>query len=254
MEPAYAERFATIADAETYDRVEYAAGSYASSIWALQRPFLARLVEGAGAPGGERALLDFACGTGRVLASVEGLATHAAGIDISPAMVELARRRCTRARLHVGDLVADPGLLPGPFDVITAFRFLLNVDPEVRLPVLAALRGRLRRPGGILIVNAHGNSRSMRHPAIAWKRLRRRLSPAPPPPGEMLAEMGPAETRDLLARAGLAVEAQHGFGVVPPTLYRTPLRGLARAIDGLAAARPLARSVSVDLLFVCRAA
>ena len=56
-------------------------------------------------------------------------------IDVSPDMLALAGARCPRARLIRGDVTTTPGLAPGPFDLITAFRFFLNAEPfspEVR--------------------------------------------------------------------------------------------------------------------------
>ena len=67
-------------------------------------------------------LLDFACGTGRVLACVEPLARTVDGIDISENMVAVARKRCQRARLQER----------------------LNIVLKRRLLLLAKLRCRLR--------------------------------------------------------------------------------------------------------------
>ena len=121
-------------------------------------------------------LLDFACGTGRVLAKLEPEVAVADGIDISPEMVAVARTKCTKARLQVGDILTQPELLQKNYDVITAFRFLLNVEPEIRRRALRRLREVIRAPHGLLVVNVHGNSRSLRHPAIMWRRWRERCA------------------------------------------------------------------------------
>lgn len=68
-------------------------------------------------PAGQR-VLDLGCGTGRLLASLEP--SRGVGVDLSPAMIEEARRRYPGLEFHVGD-VEDPAVLDrlgGPFDAI----------------------------------------------------------------------------------------------------------------------------------------
>jgi SAM-dependent methyltransferase len=164
---SYANRFQARDDVASYDLKEYGAGSYSSRIWELERPQLVQiLLQHQAAVGRSLTLLDFACGTGRVLACLEPNVVSADGIDISPEMVAVARTKCAKARLQVGDILTQPELLQQNYDVITAFRFLLNVEPEIRRRALRRLREVIRAPHGLLVVNLHGNSRSLRHPAI----------------------------------------------------------------------------------------
>lgn len=247
MTISYSNRFQQLEAVNAYETAEYAPGSYSSQIWALQRPVLEKLLADfrRDHPGPLR-LLDFACGTGRVLASLENFADTADGLDISENMVAVARTRCTKARLQVGDIFANPGLLNGPYDVISCFRFLLNVESALRQRVLVRLREVLRPSNGLLLVNVHGSSRSLRHSAILWRRWRDRR------PDSMLNEMSPGEARRLLWDTGFEVVRQFGFGVLPPTLYRTPLRGIAYAGDRLCAGENFWKNISIDLLYVCR--
>jgi SAM-dependent methyltransferase len=245
----YSSRFQEPAAVADYDTKEYAAGSYASFIWDLQRPVLEKVIANfRKTHSGPVRLLDFACGTGRVLATVEPLVDAAEGVDISANMVEIARKKCRSARLQVGDILAQPELLPAKYEIITSFRFLLNVEPELRRRMLQKLRGVLREPDGLLVVNVHGNSRSLRHPAILWRRWRERANPS----GAMLNEMSPAGTKQLLRDSGFQIVHQFGFGMLPPTLYRTPLRGAAMAADKFFAGENRWRDCFIDLLFVCR--
>jgi predicted RNA binding protein YcfA (HicA-like mRNA interferase family) len=162
-------------------------------------------------------------------------------------MIELARTKCVASRLFVGDILAQPELIQKKYDVITAFRFLLNVEPEIRPRALRRLR-EIIQADGWLILNVHGNSRSLRHPAILWRRWRERARPS----GAMLNEMSPAKIRQLLLESGFQVVRQFGFGMLPPTLYRTPLRGLAAAADKTLTGKNWCRNCSIDLMFVCR--
>lgn len=246
----YSNRFQDRAAVEDYEDKEYGAASYASQVWQWQRLAVEALVrEFRRAHPGPVRLLDFACGTGRVTAALEPLVDEATGVDISENMVSRARAKCRRAQLKTGDILAQPDLLPDRYDLVTAFRFLLNVEPEVRQRVLRRLR-EVIHPAGRLIVNVHGNSRSLRHPAIVWRRWRERRQPS----GAMLNEMSPAETRALLAGCGFQIVRQMGFGILPPTLYRTPLRGPAAWVDRSLSGKHGWSGLAIDLLYVCRPA
>lgn len=249
MSVSYSDRFQQKTAVDDYESQEYAAQSYASRIWQLQRPVLERILTDYRR---ERAaplrLLDFACGTGRVLACLEPLVAEANGIDISESMVAVARTKCAKAQLQVGDILAHPELLQPGYDVISCFRFILNVEPEMRERVLARLRRVLRQPDGLLLVNVHGNSHSLRHPAILWRRWREQAAKT----DAMRNEMSPAEVKMLLHQSGFKIVRQFGFGVLPPTLYRTPLRRLAAAVDQSLAGDNWLRNASIDMLFVCQ--
>ena len=245
----YSDRFLKKEAVAAYEAGEYGAGSYSSFIWDLQRPVLERIVaDYRRTQSGPVRLLDFACGTGRVIASLEPLVDTAEGIDISENMVEIARKKCRAARLHVGNILSPPDMLQKQYDIITGFRFLLNAEPELRIRVLERLREVLREPDGLLVVNVHGNSRSFRHPAIVWRRWRERTKKK----GAMLNEMSPAGAKQLLCECGFEIVRQFGFGMLPPTFYRTPLRGAAAAVDKCFAGDNGWRDCAIDLLFVCR--
>ena len=245
---SYSTRFQKQTDVEAYEHQEYGPNSYSSIAWQWQRPVVEQVIrdfqKGRSAP---CRLLDFACGTGRVLSCVESLVDLAEGVDVSENMVNLARAKCRKAQLKVGDILSQSRLLHGHFDIITTFRFLLNVEAAVRERILRKLREVIQAPDGLLLLNVHGNSRSLRHPAIVWRRWRERSHPS----GAMLNEMSPGETKTLLNASGFRVVRQFGFGMLPPTLYRTPLRLPAAATDRLFAGENLWRNVSIDMMFVC---
>jgi SAM-dependent methyltransferase len=249
MSISYSDRFQAQGAVDAYDANEYGSGSYASAIWQMQQPVLTQILKDfrRARPGPVR-LLDFACGTGRVLTSLEPLVDSAEGIDISENMVAAARSKGVKARLQVGDILTNLELLGQGYDLISCFRFLLNVEPEMRLRILRRLRAVLRAPDGRLLVNVHGNSRSLRHPAILWRRRHGRTEKA----DAMLNEMSPGETKKLLRESGFQVVRQFGFGILPPTLYRTPLRKAALAVDCSLAGDHGWKDWSIDMLFVCR--
>jgi SAM-dependent methyltransferase len=247
----YSQRFQGTGAGSSYDSGEYGAGSHSAFLWELQRPVLAETVRQLRAEARRPlSLLDFACGTGRVLSCLEPLVESSEGIDISPQMLEVARTRCARSRLQAGDILTQPEVLGKNYDVITLFRFLLNVEPEVRGPILRRLREVIREPDGLLVANVHGNSRSLRHPAIVWRRWHAHSQPG----GMMLNELSPGAARALLRDCGFRVVRQFGFGILPAAFHRSSLRGLAAVLDRSLAGDNWSRNWSVDLLFICRPA
>ncbi|MGC9942979.1 MAG: class I SAM-dependent methyltransferase [Verrucomicrobiota bacterium] len=248
MTISYSARFQTKDAVESYDAQEYAAGGYSASIWQLQRPFVENFLSNfRRLKTRPNRLLDFACGTGRVLACVEQFADKADGIDISENMIAVARTKCRHAQLQVGDILASPELLQKDYDVITCFRLLLNLEPEMRGRILRQLRSVIKASGRLL-VNVHGNSRSSRHPAIVWRRWRERTQKT----GAMLNEMSPAETERLLWECGFQIVRKFGFGILPPLFYRTALRPAAFAIDSFLAGENGLKNWSVDIIYICR--
>ncbi|MDT8369919.1 MAG: class I SAM-dependent methyltransferase [Longimicrobiales bacterium] len=110
-------------------------------------------------PGVPPRYLDFACGTGRITEVVAPMASSVTGVDVSRSMLTVAESKLPSATFLEADLTRGPAEL-GPFDLVTAFRFFGNADPELRTAALTALN-RLQPTGGILVLNNHRNPRSV---------------------------------------------------------------------------------------------
>lgn len=246
----YSNRFATSDAVSSYEGAEYAPDGYAALIWELQKPFIHEILEAQDKGPGSCRLLDFACGTGRVLSFCEGFCAVSDGLDISAAMLERASERCQQSRLVVGDICTEAILLESPYNIITAFRFLLNAEPPLRVAVLEQLRRRIHSEHGILIVNMHGNSASARHFPLWLRRLRARVNPAKHQE-VMMTEMSLAETRALLRDAGFRVIREIGFGVVPGFLYRSSLKPICHWLDRRLCGSNFFKNISIDVIFVC---
>jgi O-antigen/teichoic acid export membrane protein/SAM-dependent methyltransferase len=204
--------------------------------WLVEQQLLADIIRTSVAPL-PQAVADFACGTGRVL---EFLCRHfpsPVGIDISPDMLALAHDRCPQATVILGDVTSSPGLAPGPFDLITAFRFFLNAEPDLRGEVLAWMRGSLR-PGGMVVANFHLNPLSLR-----GAYLRARMTPSARPP-----MMSAKDAGQLFAAHGFAVRRILGYSFLPyrragqTLLAPTARRGVEMRLAGTKALRPVAGS------------
>ena len=104
-------------------------------------------------PAPVQALLDLGAGTGRMLELLAPRAVRAVGVDLSPAMLNLARARLEEhnlrnVQLRQGDVYAPP-VERGAYDLIVIHQVLHFLDEPGRALAEAA---RLLRPGGRLLV------------------------------------------------------------------------------------------------------
>jgi predicted TPR repeat methyltransferase len=225
---------------ESYDRA-FRENPYRAVVWGLEQKILDRILRRflAGRP---VRLLDFACGTGRVLAFLEDRVTRSTGIDISPVMLEVARRQVKKSTILEVDLTQKDVLAAEQFDLVTAFRFFPNAEPPLRRDVMAAITRHLA-PGGYVVFNNHLNTASLfYHLAKVLAR------------GESEG-MSTAEVEDLVKGAGLRIVAAYGIGLLPATdnhpLLPRPLLAMAeRAFFACGFFRPLCQ----DIIFVCERA
>ena len=104
--------------------------------------------------------LDAACGTGRITQVVAPLAREAMGVDVSASMLDVARSKGIEADLVCVDLAELSSYSDKKFDLVTAFRFFPNAEPELRLRVISALT-ELMHPGALFIFNNHQNDASL---------------------------------------------------------------------------------------------
>jgi SAM-dependent methyltransferase len=246
---SYPSRFLERDAAVDYEHREYGVNSYSAAVWALQAPLVKKLLREIQQKDPTGRHLDFACGTGRITRLTEDIFPEVDALDISPAMIELARVTCSRARFYVGNVLENPDLCRGPYASASTFRLILNLDPQLRVPILTELNRRLK-PGGRLLINLHGNRQSLRQPAILWKRWR--LGKGTAKEGVMLNDMSLREVEQCLAASNFVVEEIYGTGILPPTIYRLGLRSLWSGIDSWLSGIGLLKPFLVDLIFVCR--
>ena len=143
---------------------------------------------------------DVGCGPGRITAHLHERGVDAFGIDLSPAMVEVARRDHPALRFEVGSMT-DLDLADASLAGLVAWYSLIHVPDEEIGPVLAHFR-RVLRPGGLLLVSFHvGDESRLKtegyggHPMKVHVHRRR-----------------PGRVADWLDDAGFAVEAQMTLG------------------------------------------
>ena len=96
---------------------------------------------------------DVGCGPGHVTDYLHEAGLDAFGIDLSPAMVAIARRDHPGLRFDVGTMT-DLDLADGSLAGLVAFWSVIHVPDEAVPGVLAGFR-RVLRPGGLLLVGFH---------------------------------------------------------------------------------------------------
>src|SRR5690606_32435128 len=140
-----------------YD-LRFTRNPHRAMMWAMERDVLDEIVREC-LGGRVTAYLDFACGTGRIVAHVEEYADYAAGVDVSADMLELARARTQRAELIECDMTRSSCFSDRSFQLITAFRFFPNAQAELRRDVMAVLVSLLDKDG-FIVFNNHLNASS----------------------------------------------------------------------------------------------
>ncbi|MFI6470526.1 class I SAM-dependent DNA methyltransferase [Streptomyces sp. NPDC050516] len=145
-----------LADTRTsYDTV---AASYADQLRDLldetpyERSVLALFSELVRATGGGP-VVDVGCGPGRITAHLRGLGMDAFGIDLSPAMVETARREHPGLRFEVGSMT-DLELADASVAGLVAWYSLIHI-PDGKVGLVFAHFRRVVRPGGLVLLSFH---------------------------------------------------------------------------------------------------
>jgi SAM-dependent methyltransferase len=240
----YTEVFQNDRAVDKYDEVQYAADSHSTAVNVRQRRYLRRLVRDA-FPQQSPTQHDFACGTGRAVELLHGLVRAAHGYDTSPQMIARARLNGHFADWHV---VAPDGPVPAPAptggpSIVTVFRLLLNVPEDVRDRAVAfAARALPTYTSGLLVIQNHGSTRSLRH-------LRHRTKTGDP----WFSELSDEQVYELLDRHGFALVGRRGFSIFPRGWYRPRLtRPLVRWLDTMLCASRLLDRYAADVLYIAR--
>ena len=187
-------------------------------------------------------LLDFACGTGRVAGALEDQVRSATGVDVSESMLDVARAKLQRTELINANLLDEPVLQGRRFNLITAFRFFVNAEPDLRRGALRALEPLLTQDGHFVFNNHHNAGAIYSRLARAHHRLRRR------PPHVTLSL---DECEKLLAEVGLEFERVYPVGLLHIPHVNLP-HALYRSVDRLASTSNLLTAQSESPIIVAR--
>lgn len=230
----------TAGKGKSYDK-SFKKYPYRAFIWKYEQTILDRIIK-QHYYNREINYLDFACGTGRILAYLEDRASTAIGIDISTSMLDVAKRNVKRATLIQADITRDDILANCKYNLITAFRFFPNAQNSLRSEAITTLANSLSNDGYI-IFNSH------KSPLSLLNRLRRFLRRASYERGGMTFH----EAQGLAKKAGLKIVKVYHGGLLPIAENRfILLTPFLRFIESIASACPFCKDLSQYLIFVCK--
>jgi SAM-dependent methyltransferase len=188
---------ATLAAFESsYDRV---ADEYARRIYdelqhkPLDRHLLDQLVQRVGNLG---PICDLGCGPGHVARYLHTQGAAVLGVDLSPGMVEVARRLNPAINFQTGNLLALD-VADNVWGGIAAFYSLIHIPRQEVIQALCELR-RVLKPGGHLLIAFHMGDQTV-HLAEWWDK----------PVTLDFHFFQPAELSDYLAQAGFVQVETH---------------------------------------------
>ncbi|MEV6349702.1 class I SAM-dependent methyltransferase [Actinoplanes sp. NPDC051851] len=125
----------------------------------FQRGIFALFAELVRAQGdGKGPVADVGCGPGRITAHLHDIGLDAFGVDLSPGMIEVARREHPGLRFEVGSMTAldiPDASLTG----VLAWFSLIHV-PDAQVPAVLAEFHRVLAPGGALLIGFHAGEGS----------------------------------------------------------------------------------------------
>jgi demethylmenaquinone methyltransferase/2-methoxy-6-polyprenyl-1,4-benzoquinol methylase len=100
-------------------------------------------------------VLDVGCGTGTNLMLYHEAGCNVFGVDLSPAMVEVAQKKLgDRAEIRLGDASKMP-YSDDSFDLVTGFFILHEMPSQIRPAVISEMVRVVKHDGRILLIDYH---------------------------------------------------------------------------------------------------
>lgn len=140
---------------------QFTENKYRSVLWNLERQFLDDILTRF-FTNTQIKHLDFACGTGRIISHIENRTEESIGVDVSPAMIEVAREKVRLSEIILADITTTDIFPSKTFNLITAFRFFPNAEEELRNEAMSAIV-KLLDTNGYVVFNNHKNLFSTRN-------------------------------------------------------------------------------------------
>ncbi len=207
------------------------------------RPLFEAVLDAAAVGPGSR-VLDIGCGTGLTLVLAAGRGAVPSGLDVTPALLEIAIDRLPDADLRVGDMVALP-FPDAAFDAVLGVNAFQFASDPVRALAEAA---RVVVEGGAVVASLFAaperSQSTVLHEAMATL-----IGPDREADHAPFALSAPGNLEEALTRAGLAPD---GDGEVQsPWRYGSmddAVRGLLCSAGGARAAKAAGRPAVEDVL------
>jgi SAM-dependent methyltransferase len=240
MEETYIRSHTAPGKGRAYDE-SYRTNPWSRYLWSREQAVLGKILQ-KHFPSGNADLLDFACGTGRITSFLEDKVRTSTGIDVSQSMLQQASHKLKKTELLEANLLQANPFGARKFNLITAFRFFVNAEPELRLSAMKALAG-LLADDGIFVFNNHQNSDAPYIRLALWNMARKKLT------GYNTLSL--EQCHHLAASAGLRITEVYPVGLLhlpkchlPPILYKT--------VDATAMKLPFVAGLSESPILLAR--
>ncbi len=238
QDPSYVER---------YEKDIYRKGSHDDIIWKVEQTYFEKLLNKFAPDHANSDALDFACGTGRILAFMVKQVKTLVGVDISAEMLARAKAKVPDVQLICTNILENSQIVPGDKDIVTSFRFLLLSEPKLHEACVKELVTKMRNDRSIMILNTHGNPFSFR----ALSTLRNKIFR---PSARKLPSFSLGDMKRLAEKSGLKLVGVAGMGYLPPFLYRILPTGFCEFMERLLANKPILWRFGTHIFFVLKKA
>ena len=156
---------------------------------------------------GRDEVCDMGCGPGHVARYLRDLGTPVFGLDLSPKMLEEARRLNPDISFRVGNMMAlslGDRTLAG----ITAFYAIVNI-PKESLPLVFREMERVLRPGGLLLLAFHSGDQVFRENELWGRAIAMDFFLFEPPEIRRFLEAAGLDIEDIIERGPYAPEVEY---------------------------------------------
>jgi len=181
---------------------------YRKMVWKWEQETLSEIVDECFGNQSVHRYLDFACGTGRILGHLEDKVDEAIGVDLSESMIDVAQQNTKRSKFYLVDLTREEVFTSETFNLITAFRFFLNAQWDLKEEAMTHLANLLSASNGYLVFNVHANAGSLQD--ILW-RIEAKIRRVP----NKHKSLSQGEVQRLTEHADLQIVRMYHFGVIP---------------------------------------
>lgn len=219
--------------------------NYRKFIWSWEKSVLNEIIEKYLVDNKSIKYLDFACGTGRIINFLEDYMVESIGVDVSDSMCGVALKKAKKSKIIKVDLTHENIFNDNHFDLITAFRFFLNAQKELREEVLIIL-SKILKDDGYIVFNIHMNKHSFYARLISFIKKLRRLN-------FNYNTISINETYQMVEKSGFEVVETYHFALVPiindntkvPIWFINPFEKFFSKI-------PFLKYFSRYVIFICR--
>jgi ubiquinone/menaquinone biosynthesis C-methylase UbiE len=219
--------------------------NYRKYIWSWEKRILNEIIKKYLVDNKNIRYLDFACGTGRIIGFLEKNMSESIGIDISESMLKIALENLKKSKIINVDITRKNIFKDNYFDIITAFRFFLNAQPELREEAFTVI-SKILKQEGYFVFNVHLNKTSI---FFRLAKLYRKFKGLDSEVNAVTIK----EVSQLVEKTGLQIISTYHFGLIPIFNNNTKIPiWLISPFDEFASKISFCKYFSKNLIFLCK--